>query len=75
MADPTTVARRLMGWKPIQQAHPPARAPIEAIVEHYHKDHGLNPRTVRGYMGDDNFYFEDGGELSHNWNIIEWRLL
>lgn len=66
------VALRLQGWKDIQKEKPPSHVLIEVRIRHA-SDKGDKDEIVRGWMGDDNFYFEDGGELSFNWNIIEWR--
>jgi hypothetical protein len=43
------------------------------------KIRNCNPRlnfkdeVVSGRFGDDGFYLSDGGELSFNWDIFQWR--
>jgi hypothetical protein len=48
---------------------------IEVEIQHCNKELNLPNRFVSGRFGDDGFYFEDGDELSFNWNIIRWRKL
>lgn len=46
---------------------------IEAKIRHCNKKLKLKDTFVKGKYGSDGFYLSDGGELSNNWNIIEWR--
>lgn len=60
-------------WINIRDKEPKENVLIEVEVEHYNSLLNIENKIIRGYMGCDNFYFEDGGELSFNWNIIKWR--
>jgi len=60
-------------WKEIAHNEPKMNVIIKAKIRHCNPRLELPDKIVKGYMGEDNFYFIDGGELSWNWNIIEWR--
>lgn len=54
----------------------PRNVAIEAEVKHCNENLKLENEIVKGSVGEDNFYLEDGfNELSWNWNIIKWRVI
>lgn len=73
MTNPREVAHRLMGWKSVKVVALPADTLVEVLIRHCNKELREEDHIVQGWMGDDGFYFSDGGELAHNWNILEWR--
>jgi len=47
---------------------------LEVKVRHCNaKKLKLKEKTVFGKFKDDGFYLSDGGELSYNWDIVQWR--
>jgi len=60
-------------WIDINHKQPKGGEIIEAFIRHVNLDLNLADTIVIGYMGDDNFYFLEGGELSWNWDIIKWK--
>jgi len=60
-------------WVKLKDREPEHLLEIDVLIRHCNKNLKLEDRIVTGYIGDDNFYFLDGGELSFNWDIIEWR--
>lgn len=60
-------------WNDIKYKEPKTRLLIDVRIRHCNVDLNLDDEIVTGYMGDDNFYFKDGSELSWNWDILEWR--
>ena len=51
---------------------PPAKM-IDVKIRHCNPKLKLKDEIVSGEMCDDGFYLTDGGELSFNWDILEWR--
>jgi len=46
---------------------------IEAEVRHCNLDLNIPDKMIIGKFKEDGFYFDDGSELSWNWDIIRWR--
>jgi hypothetical protein len=58
----------------------PEGALLEVRIRHCNPDLNEPDKTVRGRFGTDGFYLGDSqlspdGELSINWDIIQWRLV
>ena len=63
-----------MKWVSVTDKCPATDRPIEVKVKHCNaKKLNLKDKIVSGKFGDDGFYLIDGGELSYNWDIIQWR--
>ena len=65
----------MLNWKKLKEEAPKQNQKIEAKVRHCNPELLLPDRIVSGFMGDDNFYLSCGGEMSFNWDILEWREL
>ena len=63
-----------MGWKEGNKGIP-SFTMIEVEIKHCNEKLQEPNQVVRGQFKDDGFYFNDGGELSWNWDVIRWRLI
>ena len=72
--DPGTTESAYVVWNKFPPNEPPKNVIISVKIRHCNPRLNLSDEIISGYMGEDNFYLKDGGELSYNWDILKWRI-